>query len=226
MGLLNEEIFNVRYPVAFRSGGDTTREAFGKHIEEIKKIYGDLRSLNAAAASADGISSSLAKHIADTDPHPNWKPKINFSDITGDLDASKVKGKLTNATIDTDNVNGLKTFVEKLIPATENKGDGITESSLKNSGYIKFNNGLIIQWGNTGAIFEASATGEFSFPQKFSSSCYSVHLTYKADSTAMDDMWCQLISYDASGFKCRRQADDNYSSTSSKASVNYIAIGK
>ena len=37
MGLLGP--FNVNYPVIFRSGGDTTRVAFGKHIQEIERIY-------------------------------------------------------------------------------------------------------------------------------------------------------------------------------------------
>ena len=29
--------FNVGYPVDFRTGGDTTRDAFGKHIQEIMR---------------------------------------------------------------------------------------------------------------------------------------------------------------------------------------------
>ena len=47
-----DDRFKVGYPVDFRSGGDTTQQAFGKHIQEIVKIYGDLNALNAESLSS------------------------------------------------------------------------------------------------------------------------------------------------------------------------------
>ena len=43
---------------------------------------------------------------------------------------------------------------------------GITTSSLNNNGYIKFLNGLIIQWG--------TGSGNISFPIPFPNKCFSV----------------------------------------------------
>lgn len=47
----------VQYPVKFYSGGDTTRDAFGKHIQEIERIYGLLNGLDAAKVSASDVSN-------------------------------------------------------------------------------------------------------------------------------------------------------------------------
>ena len=49
--------FNVGYPVNFTSGGDTTRDAFSKHIQEIERIYGYLNALDAGKVSASDVSS-------------------------------------------------------------------------------------------------------------------------------------------------------------------------
>ena len=43
---------------------------------------------------------------------------------------------------------------------------GITTSSLNNNGYVKFLNGLIIQWG--------TGSGNISFPIPFPNKCFSV----------------------------------------------------
>ena len=105
--------YNVMYPVAFRSGGDTTRVAFGKHIQEIERIYGILTALDNDKLSASDLDGKLA----------GFKPSMSFSDITGNIDmsritgnldfsritgnvpAARVTGKLSNANIDTANVN-------------------------------------------------------------------------------------------------------------------------
>ena len=39
--------YEIGYPVDFRSNGDTTKEAFSKHINEIKRIYSYLNDLEA-----------------------------------------------------------------------------------------------------------------------------------------------------------------------------------
>ena len=52
--------WSVLYPVRFYSGGDTTRQAFGKHIQEIARIYGLLNALDAGKAGSDEIADVVA----------------------------------------------------------------------------------------------------------------------------------------------------------------------
>lgn len=98
--------WKVLYPVRFYSGGDTTSQAFGKHIQEIERIYGLLNALDAGKAGSAEIADALQKHIDSANPHPNWKPKISASDLTGDIPASKIVGDLTQAYIDISRVRG------------------------------------------------------------------------------------------------------------------------
>ena len=54
--------FSKGFAVNFKSGGDTTRDAFGKHIQEIDRIYGYLNALDAGKVSADEVSN-IAKDV-------------------------------------------------------------------------------------------------------------------------------------------------------------------
>ena len=53
-------------------------------------------------------------------------------------------------------------------------GLGITESNLTTNGYVKYGNGLIMQWGIQTAT---SATETVTFPIAFSRKCFNVILT-------------------------------------------------
>lgn len=109
--------YELGYPVDFRSGGDTTKEAFSKHINEIKRIYSYLNDLDTKKASTSNLNNAntmLQNHINSTNPHPNWTP--SFSNISGSLDGAKLSGSvsaalinglLSNAKIDASNVNNL-----------------------------------------------------------------------------------------------------------------------
>ena len=66
--------YNVAYPVNFYSGGDTTKEAFGKHIQEIQRIYGIINALNADKVSADEVTTKT-----DTDGTTIYVIKIRNS---------------------------------------------------------------------------------------------------------------------------------------------------
>ena len=178
--------FNVSYPVIFRSGGDTTRVAFGKHIQEIERIYGILNALDADKISASDLDGKLG----------NFKPSLSFNDIsgsldlsrtTGNLDASRVVGKLSNANIDASNINGLSSLIGGLVPTPEDKGDGIVDCEPDSNGYIKFNNGLIIQWGkvsidNLGSS-DANEQSErnAAFSLSFPNTCLNVQATIHVD---------------------------------------------
>ena len=186
--------YTVAYPVDFTPQGDTTQVAFRKHIDEIIRIYGILTGLDAATLDADDVHEILNEHINSTNPHPNYRPSISWNDLTnkpgldslsGTLNASKVYGNLSNATIDSGKVNGLSTYLDGYLGGRipTDKGDGITAGSLNENGYVKFNNGLIIQWGKMD--FKSSHAGSngpdghgtVSFPMQFPNNCYSVVAT-------------------------------------------------
>ena len=226
--------WQVEFPVRFWSGGDTTREAFGKHIEEIKTIYGILNAINAAAVTSDSLDgtlgsldASLKAHIDSTNPHPNWKPSLSFDDITGDLDASRVHGELTNATIDASRVNNLKSFIKDNAP---DKGDGITKSNNSENGYVKFGNGLIIQWGHSFVDSISEKTYDINFPVAFSSSCFNVTAgTYMNTFSDVVSLVPQVVKKTLTNFTFGIQffhgTPGEIGSFSGKYGVSYIATG-
>lgn len=174
--------YSVLFPVNFTSKGDTTREAFRKHMDEITRIYGILTGLDADAIDAGTVSSMLQAHIDSATPHPNYKPswtdlkdKPGLDDLSGTLTASKVRGALTGATIASGNVTGLEAFVNGKLP--EDKGIGITDAEMGDSGYVKFKSGFMIQWGRTVNQYEfvhPSIENEHSFQKEFTSACFAV----------------------------------------------------
>lgn len=229
--------FSVGYPVAFRSGGDTTREAFGKHIQEIEKIYGILNALDAGKVSSDDLSgiiggsidSKLQAHINSTNPHPNWK--INLSDLTGTLDASKVVGNLTSAYIDASHVNNLASVVSGLVPISQDKGDGIIESDIKQQGYVKFNNGLILQWGTKYHSFAGEGEVTLMFNTPFPSMCcgLTASIVFNTDIDSDCNIFLQLIEKKttSTNFTYHLQTAEATPAPSyaGKIGVKYIALG-
>ena len=181
--------YSAAFPVNFTSKGDTTRDAFKKHMDELTRIYGILTDFDKDIANTEGLTGELTKHINSTNPHPNYKPSISWSDVTnkpglddlsGTLSASKVKGVLTQATIASGNVTGLEAFVNDKIPASS--GDGITHADIQGNGYVKFANGLLVQWGkinNPNEVTESWAAYDVTFPLVFPNACYNVMLTTK-----------------------------------------------
>ena len=51
--------WSVQFPVRFHSGGDTTAQAFGKHINEIDRIYGLLNSLDVAKIGNEELTELI-----------------------------------------------------------------------------------------------------------------------------------------------------------------------
>ena len=167
------EPFNVAFPVDFRSGGDTTKDAFGKHIQEIERIYGIINAVNADKLSAEDIADKLGKievlnddlqdHIDSEKPHPNYKP--TFNDITGDLDASRVKGQLPIRAF-----REGEFFIEDPDKTTLIIPSEITSKKLLQNGYIEISGLFQMQWGTTtplGANTEETARYTITFPNKF-----------------------------------------------------------
>ena len=228
--------FNVGFPVNFTSGGDTTRDAFSKHIQEIERIYGYLNALDAGKVSASDVSglsgsigsinTALANHINSTNPHPNYKPswsdltgtKPNLTDFSGSLPMSRITGNLDASRITN-------------LPSS---GDGITEDDISGNGYVKFNNGLIIQWGrctmNRSSWNEGSALSA-SFPIAFSTQCYTVIAGTEAEvpdsGNSAVDCIVQVKDITNTGFKYLVQEFYRNSAHEwTKIHCNYMAIGK
>ena len=240
--------FNVGYPVNFKSNGDTTRDAFGKHIQEIERIYGYLNALDAGKVSASDVSglsgsigninTALTNHINSTNPHPNYKP--NWSDLTG----TKPNLADFNGNLSTSRISGLQKFVEDLIP--DDSGGGITESSLSNNGYVKFGNGLIIHWGE--ASYNPSQVNYYPFVKPFPSFCAAVniqtHIPQWADMNARSyvgntdsdelflsphinehDVSITLCDWDKNGFVATVTTNGSNGRVNLLTPVTYIAIG-
>ena len=240
--------YSVAFPVDFTSKGDTTRDAFRKHMDEITRIYGILTGLDDDTMDADSVSAMLQRHIDSTNPHPNYKPSVSWANVTnkpslgeisGNLEASRVIGKLTGANIDYDKVNGLSAFVDGKMPTSTGNGDGITALSKATNGYAKFNNGLIIQWG-TGSVASSSSglthpdlsggstsyqTATITFSTSFSSMCYDVILTAYPSNASVFNM-----SSAYSALLVQPPTNQNFTvgivpPNVSAATVHYLAIG-
>ena len=63
--------WDVQYPVRFYDGGDTSTQAFEKHIQEIIRIYGLLNALDEGKLDIGDFEKAMDAHIQDADPHPN-----------------------------------------------------------------------------------------------------------------------------------------------------------
>lgn len=225
--------YEVVYPVAFRAGGDTTRDAFGKHIQEIARIYGILNELKSGKLDSSTLTETMRGHIESSNPHPNYHPPVpSMNDVTGNLAASRVYGDLTNATISRSRVTGLEGYVQGLIPPSS--GDGITDALQKESGYVEFKNGLILQWGVSldGTSREESLT--VKFPKEFPNECFVVILTgYYGDITNIDrtttNFYAHLQSQGKTGFEYVNWVmhTDFYGGIyRGKYHVKYLAIGR
>ena len=240
--------FSVGYPVNFYSGGDTTRDAFGKHINEITKIYGILNALDAEKVSASGVTSSitsvttsLTAHINSTNPHPNWTPTVSWSNVTNKPSLSALSGNL-----DVSRINGLTTLIDGRINSNSN---GITSGSLDDRGYVKFKNGLIVQWGKKSVLLQETWSGNSSFTAGFSimfpSKCYVVTTgmqvigvgprSTKLTITDADYDWTSPAAAGASHVELLNITQSNFTFRLSRSSLknewgrldcNYIAIGK
>lgn len=229
--------YSAAFPVNFTSGGDTTRDAFKKHMDEIARIYGILTDFDKDIPDASSFTGQLTTHINSTNPHPNYNPSISWSNVTnkpglndlsGTLSASKVVGALTGATIASGNVTGLEAFVNGKIPASG--GDGITEEALGSSGYVKFKNGLMVQWGTSKAT--NGTTGHATFAKSFPTRCFMVTgCTYCNDGNingkTYGGTYCKfnINEWDKNGFGFDTQSEGDTGTGTWSGYASYIAIG-
>lgn len=222
--------YEVAYPVNFQSGGDVTKEAFGKHIQEIERIYGIINGLNASKVSADEFKSKLQSHIDDSNPHPNLnlsntQGTLPSSRITGNFDFSRITGSLDTSRItgnfDTSRINGLANFINGKIPSV------ISASTRAENGFVEINESLIINWGKI--KFSSRNTGEVTanFVRSFPGQCRNVvaSLGYSASSIDQDRQLFLLIrSYNKTSVTFQVQEDTD-TERWDNVYISFIAIG-
>ena len=232
--------FSVAYPVNFVSQGDTTKEAFHKHIQEIEAIYGILNSLDSDKVSASEVNTKftqidnsvtqvkndLTSHINNSNPHPNWKINLG-SQTEGSLDGSKISGVINNATIPYGNVTGLTSYINGL---DLGNGDGITSISKNANGYVVFNNGFTIIWGvrnfSSSQTNDTSAEFTQTFSKSFPTACLSVNVNLGYEVTLDGDrqVFALLRAITKNNFKFQLLSDTS-SEKWSNLILRYIALG-
>ena len=196
--------YSKSFPVKFESGGDTTRDAFNKHIQEFDAVYGILNELSGAMPSEEEMSTLKTGSISVSRLTGNWPA----SRLTGSIPAAQVSGSLDSATIPRANVTGLEAFVNGLIDGKGSSGTGITVIyNTSVNGYAKFGNDLILQWGNLSlSAGETIRTAEVTFPVKFTQGCYGVTITIQQSTSAASDTGVTGVlagSPTVSGFQAR-----------------------
>jgi len=220
--------WDPQYPVNFYEGGDTVTPAFGKHIQEIERIYGLLNALDADKVSHGELTEILKSyvtltylntklgeyvtnaafntHVYSGDPHPNMT--LPFSKITGDVPASRVSG-----------------LVDLI------KQNTISEGSVNKNGYAKFGNGLIVQWGERDL---SSHEGEFTdtytayFATTFPNACFIVIPGIRVNPTSGNlnhvNIFAQIISFTKTKVELLPQFAQEIGDWSQLA-ISYVAFG-
>ncbi len=81
---------------------------------------------------------------------------------------------------------------------------GIVAGNLAENGWIKFANGLIVQWG-TGAASTAEEAQTITLPIAFPGKCLCVHVSSKLSAGVNADAWYQIISQSATKLVVMKQ---------------------
>lgn len=107
-------------------------------------------------------------------------------------------------------------LINNLVPV----GVGIVAANLAQNGYVKFSNGLILQWGITGSVSTFEYT-DVTFPIAFSSACYGcVASVQTGDSQARQSGNCRSYS------TTNARVGNVYGDASSDGKISWFAYGK
>ena len=171
--------YSAGYRINDEPNGDTVSEAFSKVKAETERVYGILNELKNNDLTPSELENLKTGYIDGSRVTGTIRGYVDGSHVTGTINGGLITGALTQATIGSGKVTGLEAFVKGLLPREEesssDKGDGITSSSLSKNGYVKYNNGFMLQWGvisliNKTGTYRASVT----FPTPFTSNCLAV----------------------------------------------------
>lgn len=190
------------YPVDFKSNGDTTRAAFGKHIQEIERIYGLLSGLGAAKIEAEDLTAAMTANKNEWTTAIAAEKSARESAIAAEKSAreSAIAAEVTARSngdvalgrridgLTFGNIGGTLGMDRTTgnLDASRINGLGdvirqntVAEGEVSANGYAKFGNGLMIQWGKW--TFEVDHSKEYiktrNFPRPFPTQCFQVVLT-------------------------------------------------
>ena len=99
--------------------------------------------------------------------------------------------------------------------ATAWTGGGIVAASLNTNGYVKFANGLILQWGSYSGNTSSAYT--ITFPIAFGT-CYSISLTPKRNTNGSD--YCDYIT------RLKSFSNSQFTYYSNTEAIHWMAVGK
>ena len=126
-----------------------------------------------------------------------------------------ILGAIVNASVSGKTITFTKKDNTKFSIDTQDTNNGIVAALLEQNGYVKFANGLILQWGDNRVT---SAHGWVNFPITFNKICFTcvpVYTDYGASPTYISEM--ALSKKDVTGF--------NFRTAANKITLSYIAIG-
>lgn len=202
----------------FKGNADTASKLGTASVGSgVKPIY-----LNAGAPAASGSTVGSANR-------PIYMNGGTLSQCSIDLStlAPKVSPALTGSptaptqgTSDNSTKIATTAFVRNLINQLKNDGTlgGIVGGSLTQNGWVKFSNGLILQWGSANGT-DGSNPPWYNFPIAFSNICYQVVTNRK------DNGWGAVDGNSAGACNWNAKQVQIYSNDGT-VPVNYVAIGK
>ena len=135
--------------------------------------------------------------------------------VTSALSNLGILGAIVNASVSGKTITFTKKDNTKFSIDTQDTNNGIVAALLEQNGYVKFANGLILQWGNNRVT---SAHGWVNFPITFNKICFTcvpVYTDYGASPTYLSQV--ALSNKDVTGFNFRTAANE--------ITLSYIAIG-
>jgi hypothetical protein len=130
-------------------------------INNVDWAYAHILNTDADIATLNSTISSVQNNL-------QGQINTNKSNIT----------TLNNTTVKTSGnqtVAGTKTFSDRVVvPTSTTNGDAIrlSDQSLGSDGYVKFGNGLMIQWGRKNVGSSSSMTGYITFSKAFHNTSY------------------------------------------------------
>lgn len=142
---------------------------------------------------------------------------------TGNVIANGAMYSATPGTSDNSTRVATTAFVQSLINSLKGSISGaIVASNLAQNGYVKFSNGLIIQWGyfNSGRQSYPTDSSTFGFPITFPNSCYQTILSANDGGTYTASWTNSTLTIHVKNYKAGLK-DNVYINT-----VRYWAVGK
>lgn len=124
-----------------------------------------------------------------------------------------ILGAIVNASVSGTTITFTKKDNTKITIDTQDTNNGIVAALLEQNGYVKFANGLILQWGYINA-----ATNKCTFPISFTSACYAITFGIHYNNTQYG--YDQVQSYSTTGFTTFHNLEKDY------VKVMWHAIGK